>query len=67
MGKITSRSWAEKDDPMFTGRFTISKGRTRTMSITKTNVKNQKDQVRAMDKGNISIILGSNLRRKNND
>ena len=24
MVKITSRSWVEKDDPMFTGRFTIS-------------------------------------------
>ncbi len=24
MGKIISASWAEKDDPMFTGRFTIS-------------------------------------------
>ena len=24
MGKIISARWAEKDDPMFTGRFTIS-------------------------------------------
>ena len=24
MGKIISASWVEKDDPMFTGRFTIS-------------------------------------------
>ena len=24
MGKIISESWVEKDDPMFTGRFTIS-------------------------------------------
>ena len=23
MGKITSKSWVEKDDPMFTGRFTV--------------------------------------------
>ena len=23
MGKITSKSWVEKDDPMFTGRFHV--------------------------------------------
>ena len=23
MAKITSESWVEKDDPMFTGRFTV--------------------------------------------
>ena len=23
MVKITSKSWVEKDDPMFTGRFTV--------------------------------------------
>ena len=33
MGKITSKSWAEKDDPMFTGRFYIHSVRDKVTPI----------------------------------
>ena len=37
MAKILSESWAEKDDPMFTGRFTVHSVRVKDSGQKKKN------------------------------
>ena len=43
MVKITSKSWVEKDDPMFTGRFTVHSVRNRDSG----QKKNKKDRIKS--------------------
>ena len=49
MVKITSKSWVEKDDPMFTGRFTVHSVRDKDSG----QKKKKKDKINYARKTNI--------------
>ena len=46
MVKITSKSWVEKDDPMFTGRFTVHSVKKQESR----QKKNKKDKINLINK-----------------
>ena len=50
MAKITSRSWVEKDDPMFTGKFTVSSNNKNDKSKAKQNDKLNKTEKKELTK-----------------
>ena len=50
MVKITSRSWVEKDDPMFTGKFTVSSSNKKDKSKAKQNDELNKTEKKELNK-----------------
>ena len=50
MAKITSISWVEKDDPMFTGKFTVSSNNKKDKSKAKQNDKSNKAEKKELTK-----------------
>ena len=50
MVKITSRSWVERDDPMFMGKFTVSSNNKKDKSKAKQNDKLNKTEKKELIK-----------------
>ena len=63
MVKIKSISWAEKDDPMFTGRFTFSSHR----NIPILNERNKMKKSQITGNKNNKKLINSKIKEKNYD